>query len=45
MARNAAWWIPGWLARLLPNLDIEGERLQREHEVPEQRASVHLLHR
>ena len=19
------WWLPGWLDRLLPNLDIEGE--------------------
>jgi RND superfamily putative drug exporter len=22
-----AWWLPRWLGRLLPNLDIEGERL------------------
>jgi RND superfamily putative drug exporter len=27
---NAAWWMPRWLARILPNVDIEGERL-REH--------------
>jgi RND superfamily putative drug exporter len=27
---RAAWWLPGWLARLLPNVDIEGQRL-REH--------------
>ncbi|WP_066939871.1 MMPL family transporter [Microtetraspora fusca] len=25
-----AWWLPRWLARVLPNVDIEGERL-REH--------------
>ncbi|MEJ1230919.1 MAG: hypothetical protein WDM88_10405 [Galbitalea sp.] len=25
-----AWWMPKWLARILPNVDIEGERL-REH--------------
>jgi RND superfamily putative drug exporter len=18
------WWLPGWLARLLPNIDVEG---------------------
>jgi uncharacterized membrane protein YdfJ with MMPL/SSD domain len=23
-----AWWIPGWLDRLLPNLDLEGAKLQ-----------------
>ena len=27
---KAAWWMPKWLARILPNVDIEGERL-REH--------------
>ncbi|MGV8884358.1 MAG: MMPL family transporter [Microbacteriaceae bacterium] len=27
---NAAWWMPRWLAKLLPNVDVEGEQL-REH--------------
>jgi RND superfamily putative drug exporter len=27
---HAAWWMPKWLGRILPNVDIEGERL-REH--------------
>ncbi|MES2172258.1 MAG: MMPL family transporter [Actinomycetota bacterium] len=27
---RAAWWMPKWLHRLLPNMDIEGEHL-REH--------------
>ena len=22
-----AWWLPGWLDRLLPNIDVEGEKL------------------
>ncbi|MFE1228342.1 MMPL family transporter [Streptomyces sp. NPDC058745] len=22
-----AWWLPGWLDRILPNIDVEGERL------------------
>jgi RND superfamily putative drug exporter len=26
---NAAWWLPKWLDRLLPNVDVEGEKLQR----------------
>ncbi len=27
---RAAWWMPRWLGRILPNVDIEGEEL-REH--------------
>lgn len=27
---DRAWWLPRWLDRLLPNLDIEGEALRRE---------------
>jgi RND superfamily putative drug exporter len=30
LAGNAAWWLPRWLARILPNVDIEGEGL-RQH--------------
>ncbi|MDX2935536.1 MMPL family transporter [Streptomyces ipomoeae] len=26
---KAAWWLPKWLDRLLPNLDTEGERLAK----------------
>ncbi|GAA1689571.1 MMPL family transporter [Glycomyces endophyticus] len=26
---RGAWWIPKWLDRILPNVDVEGERLQR----------------
>lgn len=26
-----AWWIPRWLDRLLPDVDIEGAALEREH--------------
>jgi RND superfamily putative drug exporter len=26
---RAAWWLPRWLARLLPDLDIEGAKLER----------------
>ena len=28
---KAAWWLPGWLDRLLPNIDIEGAELERAH--------------
>ena len=26
-----AWWLPSWLDRLLPNVDVEGEQLERAH--------------
>ena len=25
-----AWWLPRWLDRILPNVDVEGDRLRRE---------------
>ena len=25
---DRAWWLPGWLSRALPNVDIEGEQLR-----------------
>ncbi len=27
----AAWWLPRWLDRILPNVDVEGAKLEREH--------------
>ncbi|HTW17628.1 MAG TPA: MMPL family transporter [Nocardioides sp.] len=26
-----AWWLPAWLDRILPNVDVEGEKLDRPH--------------
>lgn len=26
-----AWWLPSWLDRLLPNVDVEGEKLDRPY--------------
>ena len=28
---KAAWWMPKWLDRVLPNVDVEGAALAREH--------------
>ena len=28
---DKAWWLPRWLDRLLPNVDVEGESLERPH--------------
>ncbi|TWH23829.1 RND superfamily putative drug exporter [Rhodococcus rhodochrous J45] len=27
---DKAWWLPKWLDRILPNVDVEGEKLTRE---------------
>ncbi|MEU1178976.1 MMPL family transporter [Streptomyces sp. NPDC005820] len=35
LAREKAWWIPSWLDRLLPDLDVEGDRLTRRIPRPE----------
>ena len=32
---GAAWWLPRWLDRVLPDVDVEGARLEREHPVPD----------
>jgi RND superfamily putative drug exporter len=28
--KGAAWWLPGWLGRALPNIDIEGSKLDEQ---------------
>ena len=33
LAGDGAWWLPRWLDRLLPNVDIEGAALERSHPV------------
>ncbi|HEY2278549.1 MAG TPA: MMPL family transporter [Streptosporangiaceae bacterium] len=30
--QGAAWWLPGWLERILPNIDIEGSKLDQQQE-------------
>lgn len=34
IAGRWAWWLPAWLDRRLPNVDIEGASLEREHPLP-----------
>jgi len=36
LAGDKAWWLPRWLDRLLPNVDVEGAALERRHHVHEQ---------
>jgi putative drug exporter of the RND superfamily len=28
---DRTWWLPGWLDRLIPNVDVEGAALERKH--------------
>ncbi|MQS08799.1 MMPL family transporter [Streptomyces alkaliphilus] len=32
---RSAWWLPAWLDRILPNVDVEGEKLARGPVAPE----------
>ena len=31
LAGDRAWWLPRWLDRLIPNVDVEGAALERKH--------------
>ena len=31
LLRGGAWWLPRWLERALPYVDVEGEGVLREH--------------
>ncbi len=35
LLRRAAWWLPRWLDRLLPHVDVEGDKLRRAERSPE----------
>jgi RND superfamily putative drug exporter len=32
---ESAWWLPRWLDRIIPNVDVEGSALERRHPVHE----------
>ena len=36
---NANWWLPGWLDRLLPHVDVEGDALIADLDEPDQGSS------
>jgi len=38
LLRERAWWLPAWLDRLLPNMDVEGANL--EHRVASREAAL-----
>jgi putative drug exporter of the RND superfamily len=31
LAGDGAWWLPRWLDRIIPDIDVEGARLERRH--------------
>ncbi|MFI6478588.1 MMPL family transporter [Nonomuraea sp. NPDC050663] len=33
LAGDKAWWLPRWLDRILPDVDVEGAKLERHHQV------------
>ncbi|MFH0243440.1 MMPL family transporter [Streptomyces sp. HK10] len=35
---KSAWWLPRWLDKVVPNVDVEGEKLQRELNGPTAKA-------
>jgi RND superfamily putative drug exporter len=35
---ESAWWLPRWLNRIIPNVDVEGAALERRHPVHEAHA-------
>jgi RND superfamily putative drug exporter len=37
---DGAWWLPRWLDRILPNVDVEGAALEREHPVDSAKETV-----
>jgi RND superfamily putative drug exporter len=36
---DKAWWLPKWLDRIIPNVDVEGAALERSHSAPGQAAA------
>ncbi|MFY0406992.1 MMPL family transporter [Solicola sp. PLA-1-18] len=39
---DAAWWLPAWLDRILPDVDVEGASLEREHPHVPSDAGAHV---
>jgi RND superfamily putative drug exporter len=39
---RAAWWLPDWLNRLLPNVDVEGEALRHQLDEPAEQPAAQL---
>ena len=42
MLGEKAWWLPKWLDKILPNVDVEGESLERPHMQLDEREPVRV---
>ncbi|WP_327293743.1 MMPL family transporter [Streptomyces sp. NBC_01197] len=42
---NRAWWLPGWLDRFVPDIDVEGEKLRTETDGSEPATPQGTMHR
>ncbi|WP_075205209.1 MMPL family transporter [Leucobacter musarum] len=42
---RAAWWMPRWLDRLLPTIDVEGANLDTDSSATAQAGGMHIDHR
>ncbi|MGW3295854.1 MMPL family transporter [Streptomyces xiamenensis] len=38
---RSAWWLPSWLERVLPDVDVEGEKLQQRLGAPREGTKTH----
>ncbi|MGW7291209.1 MMPL family transporter [Streptomyces xiamenensis] len=38
---RSAWWLPSWLERALPDVDVEGEKLQQRLTAPQEGTKTH----
>ncbi|MGL3805642.1 MMPL family transporter [Paeniglutamicibacter sp. R2-26] len=43
LAGDKAWWLPKWLNRILPDIDVEGASLERRHPHAEDQAAEGTL--
>ncbi len=39
---RGAWWLPKWLDRILPDVDVEGEKLTKQLDAPDERELVRV---
>jgi len=39
---DRAWWVPGWLDKLLPNVSLEGHLVENVDEREEERVITHV---
>ncbi|GLY16694.1 membrane protein [Kineosporia sp. NBRC 101677] len=41
---DKAWWLPKWMDRIIPDIDVEGAKLERAHSAPPQETETQVTH-